>query len=1326
MGHIELVSPVAHIWYVKRTPSHISILLDISVKNLERVVYCEAYVVIDSGKVPELKRCQILTESEYLGYKEKYGQDSFKAGMGAEAIKILLKELDLDKLIEELKVELEQDTSLQKRRKLTRRIEVCEAFKKSGNKPEWMILDVLPVIPPELRPMVQLDGGRFATSDLNDLYRRVINRNNRLQRLLELKAPDIIIRNEKRMLQEAVDALFDNGRRGKPVRGHGNRPLKSLSDMLKGKQGRFRQNLLGKRVDYSGRSVIVVDPKLKLHQCGLPKRMALELFKPFLIRRLIMDGLAHNIKSANRMIESRATEVWDILEEVISEHPVLLNRAPTLHRIGIQAFEPVLVEGDAIKIHPLVCPAFNADFDGDQMAIHIPLSLEAQLEAKVLMLSSRNILSPANGKPLAAPTQDMVLGLCYLTKVKKGDVGEGNLYSDINEVLVALDKKRVGLHAWIKVKINGKVIETTPGRLIFNESLPDGFDYINETLSRKKCLDIISYCYRKKGLDETVEFLDRLKELGFKYATVYAASISMEDIKIPEKKDEIIAKVSKQVEEIIKQYQEGIITAEERYNRIVDLWTWASETVAEGLFRNLEKDKAGFNSVYIMMDSGARGSRQQVSQLGGVRGLMAKPSGEIIELPITSNFREGLNVLEYFISTHGARKGLADTALKTADAGYLTRRLVDVAQDVIITEEDCGTMNGVIVQAIREGDEVIESLGDRVLGRVALDDIVDPMTGEVIVEANSEINEDAVEKIEEAEIERVRIRTVLTCESKDGVCARCYGRDLATGQLVNIGEAVGIIAAQSIGEPGTQLTMRTFHIGGTAFRQVEEKELKFEYPVEVVETPKRQIPLDEKYSIVSRHGNVIVRRILDRMPLSENIQVNIFDGLWVNPGDKIAVVKTEEGEKEITAKLAGICRVTEKEIFICAKERVIPIKTGAKMLVKEGQILEPGEILAEFDPFNEPILTEVSGVVKFKDIVNERTVREELDENTGFLRRVIIEDKEGTLQPSIIISQEGKNPVTYYLPHGARIMVDEGQYIKAGDTIAKFPRELMRTKDITGGLPRVAELFEARRVKDAAYVSEIDGVVRFKGVKGAYRIIDIENEATKDVRTYPIPISKHLKVHDGDHIAAGDPLTEGSVDPHDILRIKGDKRLEDYLESEIQEVYRLQGVNINDKHIEIIIRQMLKKTEITDPGDTKFLIGEKVSKIEFLEENERVRKAGGRPAQGKSVLLGITKASLATESFISAASFQETTRILSDAAVQGKIDNLKGLKENVIIGRLIPAGTGMNRYRKMKIALKKEEDVHPAVEETEVEKKEEFTEAPKADAQSDYDVGIAN
>jgi len=1275
MGHIELAAPVSHIWYVKRIPSPMALLLDITNQELEEVLYFNSWLVLDTEKDVPLKKCSVLSDDEYHAYIERY-PNGFRAGMGAEAVREVLAGMDLKRLTVSLRRELIDEKAAPKKRKIIKRISIIENFIKSRNKPEWMILDVIPVIPPDLRPMVQLDGGRFATSDLNDLYRRVINRNNRLERLAELKAPEVIMRNEKRMLQEAVDALFDNGRRGKPVVTSSNRPLKSLSDILKGKQGRFRQNLLGKRVDYSGRSVIVVDPKLKLYQCGLPKRMALELFKPFIMRRLVAGGYAYNIKSAKRLIEKEVEEIWDALDEITKNHPVLLNRAPTLHRASIQAFEPVLTDGDAIKIHPMVCAAFNADFDGDQMAVHIPLSLEAQLEARVLMLSAYNLLSPASGKPLISPTQDIVLGLCYITKEGKNRKGEGRIFKDKDEAISLYEMGEIDLHAIIKVKMDGKLLETTTGRLIFNNVVPEGIGYINQTLNKEFLASLVSKIYIKYGVVKTVLFLDAIKELGYKFATKSACSISMTDIKIPERKERLLSASFKRQEKIQSAYQKGLITDEERYNQIIDVWTSVSEDIAKMLFDEMSKDRDGFNPVYLMMDSGARGSRQQVRQLGGMRGLMAKPSGEIIELPITSNFREGLSVLEYFISTHGARKGLTDTALKTADAGYLTRRLVDVSQDLVISIDDCKTINGIVVEPIKEGDEVIVSLARRVLGRVCLEDVIDPMTGEFIVKENEEIKEEVAKKIDMAEVERIKIRSVLTCEAERGICRKCYGWDLSTQKLVDLGETVGIVAAQSIGEPGTQLTMRTFHIGGTARRVVEEAEIKFDYPVRITGLPKRLVALSDGSYISLREGDITIAKILFSHPISPDVKPVVHEGFWVNVGEKIL----QEKEGFIQTPVRGTVKLFKNTLQVVSDERKIRIKTGARIFVKIDEYVEAGRKIADFDPYNEPILTEISGKVKFIDIVSERTLREELDENTGYYRRTIISDREGQLQPFILIESEN-GQVKYNIPNGARLVVEDGQDVNAGDVIAKFPQEFIYTKDITGGLPRVVELFEARRPKDAAILSEIDGIINFKETEGARtRIIEVKNEATGDIKEYSVSMGRHLKVHPGDYVKAGEQLVEGPIDPHDILRIEGEKKLQTYLLNEIQEVYRLQDVDINDKHIEIIIRQMLRKVKIQDPGETGLLPGEQVDRQRFKEVNEKARKEGRKQAQGRLILLGITKASLSTDSFISAASFQETTRVLTEASIEGRIDDLSGLKENVIIGRLIPAGTGQREY----------------------------------------------
>jgi len=1266
LGHITLATPVSHVWFFKGLPSRIGHLLDISLRDLERILYFEGYVVIDPADT-ELKQNQLLNEEQFRKAREDYGL-KFKAQMGAEAIKELLKRVDIDGLAEELRVKMRSEVSVQKKLKFAKRLKVVDSFRRSNNQPNWMILDIVPVIPPELRPLVPLDGGRFATSDLNDLYRRVINRNNRLKKLMELKAPDVIIRNEKRMLQEAVDALFDNGRRGRVLRGANNRPLKSLSDTLKGKQGRFRQNLLGKRVDYSGRSVIVVGPELKLHQCGLPKKMALELFKPFIYNKLEQRELVATIKQAKEMVEQQRPEVWDILEEVIREHPVLLNRAPTLHRLGIQAFEPVLVEGKAIRIHPLVCTAFNADFDGDQMAVHIPLSPEAQIEASVLMMSSNNVLSPSNGAPITVPSQDIVLGCYYLTKAKPGAKGEGRAFGNSDDVQLALESGVLETLAPIRLRYTGllqdlttarddqdvlhtevqdvtnKIINTTVGRVILNAALPAEMPFVNGLLKKNGLQQLVQKCYLDNGLELTVGMLDALKNLGFTYATRSGLSVGIEDLVIPSNKGQLVDDARNEVIKIEQQYLEGAITNGERYNKIIAVWSEVTEEIADEMFTEMAAmDHTGkyFNPVYIMADSGARGSKQQIRQLAGMRGLMAKPSGEIIETPITSNFREGLTVLQYFISTHGARKGLADTALKTADSGYLTRRLVDVAQDVIISEIDCGTLDGIEARAIVESGEIIEPLRDRNVGRVTLERIVDPFTSETIVEINGEIDEDKASAVQEGGIEKVRIRSVLTCAARRGVCARCYGRDLSTGRLVELGQAAGVIAAQSIGEPGTQLTMRTFHIGGTASRVSDQNTLDAKHSgavryqgLQVVETHKSADGKSGQLIVMNRSGSL--------------------------------VVADEKGRD---------------------RERY-PIVYGARLKVRDGQRVEQGQTLVEWDPYTFSILTEDLGVIRFKDIIEGMTVHEEVDEVTGLSRFIIIDSADEKKQPTIEIRDKaGKVVRKYHMPSHAHLMVQDGEAVEAGDVLAKIPRETTKTKDITGGLPRVVELFEARKPKDPAVISEIDGIVKEGGVaKGLRKVIIVPDDGTEQ-REYSLPRGVHVNVHEGERVRAGEQLMDGPSNPHDILRVLGEKELQKYLVNEIQEVYRLQGVNINDKHIEVIARQMMRWVKIEDVGDTQFLIDEQVDKFRFLEENERVIGDGGRPATAQPLLLGITKASLSTESFISAASFQETTRVLTEASISGKIDHLRGLKENVTMGRLIPAGTGFEYYRHVRIPV---------------------------------------
>ena len=1260
LGHIELASPCSHVWFFKGLPSRIGYLLDITLRELERVLYFEAYVVVDPGEVPNLQAAEVISDERKRQLEAEY-PGKFVAMMGAEGIKELLKKIDVESLSQEIRDKMKTEVSQQKKLKFAKRLRVVESFRKSGNKPEWMILDVLPVIPPELRPLVPLDGGRFATSDLNDLYRRVINRNNRLKKLMELHAPDVIVRNEKRMLQEAVDALFDNGRRGRVLRGANNRPLKSLSDNLKGKQGRFRQNLLGKRVDYSGRSVIVVGPELKLNQCGLPKKMALELFKPFIYHRLEQRGHCTTIKQAKELVEQQDPVVWDILEEVIKDHPILLNRAPTLHRLGIQAFEPVLVEGKAIKIHPLVCTAFNADFDGDQMAVHIPLSPEAQIEAATLMLASNNILSPAHGAPIAVPTQDMVLGLYYLTKARPKTKGEGRTFASIEDVLIALEMGEVETLSPIKLRYTGKVVDleksfdtqnvlhsepieynkqymdTTVGRVIFNDVLPDEMPFINGLLKKKALTQMVQYCYLRFGLQTTVQMLDRIKELGFYYATRAGISIGIDDMVVPKQKAELVRTAQQDVIGVQQQYIEGAITNGERLNKIIEIWSKVTERVSEEMFKVMEEDdRTGryLNPIYIMADSGARGSKQQIRQLSGMRGLMAKPSGDIIETPITANFREGLNVLQYFISTHGARKGLADTALKTADSGYLTRRLVDVAQDVIVTEYDCGTGNGIYVESIVESGEIIESLRDRIVGRVALEDLYD-YEGNLIASVNQEINEELAGAIQSAGIERVKIRSVLTCESKRGVCQLCYGRNLATGRMVERGEAVGVIAAQSIGEPGTQLTMRTFHIGGAATRVSE------------------QSTQDAKTDGFAKFLGIIT------------VRNKVGDLVAMNRNGILAVVDEKGREKE--------------------RYQVV---YGAKIRVNDGDRVVANQILLEWDPYTFSILTEVSGAVHFKDLIDGLTLREQMDEITGMSHWVVTDSPDEKRMPTLVIRPAGgsrSDERRYLMPTHAHLTVKDGEEVHAGDVVAKIPRATTKTKDITGGLPRVVELFEARKPRETAIIAEINGTVKYGEVVKGQRKVIIRGDDGQE-REYLIPRGVHINVQEGERIRAGDPLMDGPRNPHDILDVLGEAELQKYMVNEVQEVYRLQGVNINDKHLETIVRQMMRWVKVEDIGDTEFLPEEVVDKFRFREENERVIASGGHPAQGKAVLLGITKASLSTDSFISAASFQETTRVLTEAAINGKVDNLRGLKENVIMGRLIPAGTGMEYYRRVKIA----------------------------------------
>jgi len=1233
LGHIELAVSVSHIWYFKSLPSRIGALLDISMRNLERVLYYESYVVRDPKDAPDVERFQLLTEDELIDLQEEgYDPD---VDMGAPAIKNLLAEIDIEELSAELRTQVRMETSVQRKQEALKRLKVVEAFRQSENRPEWMILDSIPVIPPDLRPLVPLEGGRFATSDLNDLYRRVINRNNRLKKLIQIKAPEVILRNEKRMLQEAVDALFDNGRRSRAVRGDGNRSLKSLSDLLKGKQGRFRQNLLGKRVDYSGRSVIVVGPALQLHQCGLPKSMALELFKPFVIKKLEEKGLVQTVKSAKKLVERERPEVWDILEEIIQDHCVFLNRAPTLHRLGIQAFQPSLVEGKAIRLHPLVCAAFNADFDGDQMAVHVPLSFEAQIEARLLMLAANNILKPADGEPVIMDNpQDIVLGCYYMTKVRFSDADKvERRFANSTEAVAAYEAGKITLHQPIKARINGEVMDTTVGRLIFNEVLPEEIGFVNRTIDKADIKKITASVHRELGNRRTAEFVDELKHVGYSHATMAGISISIDDVVVPEAKGELIGEALKEVEKVSDQYANGIITDGERYNKIIDIWTHATSSVSRAVQATLEAAEEGFNAVYIMKDSGARGSEDQIKQLGGMRGLMNKPQkkltgavGEIIETPIIASFKEGLSVLEYFISTHGARKGLADTALKTAEAGYLTRRMVDVAQDMVISEIDCGTSQGLWVSALKEGEEIIEPLADRIVGRVLQEDVIDT-DGEVVVEIGQLLEEDDVNLIAQHDVEEVLVRSVLACESDRGICAKCYGRNMATGRLVNIGEAVGVVAAQSIGEPGTQLTLRTFHIGGTASR-------------------------------IAENSQILARR---------NGRVHFVNIDTVEHPDLGTTVLSRNGEIELFDEQN---RVRSR----------INVPYGGLLKVVDGQQVEGTDILYEWDPYNNMIISDRSGKIRFVDIIEGVTMREEFEETTGMSTRSIVEQRDRSLSPLIEITSEERGMRSYHIPVGARLLVAPDADIQPGQVLVKIPRERSKTRDITGGLPRVAELFEARRPKEPSVISEIDGTVRFGGIVRGNREL-IVTSIDEEEKKYLVPYGKHLRVHEGDRVIAGERLSEGSVNPHDILKVQGVHRVQEYLVNEIQDVYRLQAVEINDKHIEVIVRQMLQKVKVIDPGDTNFLEGEEVDKIRFGKENEKVLTEGGDPATCQPILLGITRASLRTDSFISAASFQETTRVLTEAAVQGKVDYLRGLKENVIIGRLIPAGTGMAVYR---------------------------------------------
>jgi DNA-directed RNA polymerase subunit beta' len=1319
MGHIELAAPVSHIWYYRSVPSRMGLLLDLSTSQLRSVLYYEKYIVTDPGDT-NLKKGQLLSEEEY---QERYG-GGFSAGMGAEAINTLLENLDLDQKAAELRTKMIEKGAKSDKR-LLKQIEIVENFRNSNNKPQWMILTVIPVIPPELRPMVQLDGGRFATSDLNDLYRRVINRNNRLKRLQGLNAPDIIIRNEKRMLQEAVDALFDNSKKKKVVKGSSNRPLKSISDMLKGKQGRFRQNLLGKRVDYSGRSVITVGPDLKMWQCGIPTKMALELFKPFIMKKLVDKDVVFNIKKAKMLVEQETAEVFAILDEVVKEHPVLLNRAPTLHRLGIQAFEPVLVEGKSIKLHPLVCHAFNADFDGDQMAVHVPLTQAAQMECWTLMLSARNLLNPANGKTIVFPSQDMVLGINFLTRIKPNAKRPGSekpetkdkipFYSSPEEILMAVERKALDREAAIRVKppklpiwdkagnlaklADDGTIITSAGRLIFNEELPAVLPFINYELKDKELRTLVEYVFKEKGSWTTVQMLDAIKSTGYRYATVFGATIGVDDIVVPKEKAEMIDKANKEVESIQKQWRQGHITNEERYNQVVDVWTKANEQLTNITMKTLESDRDGFNSIYMMANSGARGSRNQIRQLAGMRGLMAKPSGDLIELPIRSNFKEGLSVIEFFISTNGARKGLADTALKTAEAGYLTRRLVDIAQDMVVNEDDCGTINGTTYSAIKQGEEIVDPLKDRIVGRFTLERVKHPITGELIVDVNEEITEEIAAAIDAAGVESVRIRTVLTCEAKYGVCRKCYGRNLATNRAVDIGEAVGTIAAQSIGQPGTQLTMRTFHIGGVATNVSEENRIALKYPVYIRDVVGTHIQLDNGHLLFSRRGHAIVNKVMREYKLDSADKLIAVDGKRINRGDVIIKRGTEDIVSPEIAYALVLKKNEGESLYLIGQDQKVEIRNGSTFEAKKGTVVEADKNIAIFDPFSDPIIAEFGGIVKYEDIILGTTYKEEIDERTGNIEKRITEFQHESKQPRVfIVDDNDKQVASYHLPSGAYIQVDEGERIKAGRTIAKTLKESAKAMDITSGLPRVSELFEARKPKNPAVLAQVSGTVYFKDpVKGKRKISIVDNFGREF--THLIPMNKRLLVRDGDTVEAGELLCQGAINPHDVLYILGEGKLQRYLMDEIQNVYRLQGVSINDKHIGVIIRQMMRKVEIRFVGDTKFIYGSSVDKYRFHEENARVMAEGGQPAIAQPMFQGITKASLNIDSFLSAASFQETTRVLTNAAIAGSTDYLRGLKENIIIGHPIPAGTGMKRYHNVKLFDEDSQDLDEYMQE---------------------------
>ncbi|WP_027728136.1 DNA-directed RNA polymerase subunit beta' [Treponema sp. C6A8] len=1304
-GHIELAAPVSHIWYYRSVPSRMGLLLDLQVAALRQVLYYEKYIVIDAGDT-DLKKGQLLSEEEYQTALEHYAGSAFTADMGAEAIKTMLERLDLDELAAELRAKMIEKGAKSDKR-LLRRIELVENFRASGNKVSWMILDVIPVIPPELRPMVQLDGGRFATSDLNDLYRRVINRNNRLKRLQQLSAPDIIIRNEKRMLQDAVDALFDNTKRKRAVKGASNRPLKSISDLLKGKQGRFRLNLLGKRVDYSGRSVIVVGPELKLWQCGLPTKMALELFKPFLMKKLVDKDVVFNIKKAKMLVESESPEVYAILDEVVKEHPVMLNRAPTLHRLGIMAFEPVLVEGKALKLHPLACKSFNADFDGDQMAIHVPLTQAAQMECWTLMLSARNLLDPANGNTIVAPSQDMVLGIYYMTAIKPNAKGTGKRFSTPDEVRMAAELGNIDWQALIKVPApkdsfnskalkvkgdegfvsgtqdfkEGDLIETSAGRLAFNEAMPEGVEYVNRQMFDKSLKKMIEYVYHNKGSWLTIQMHDAIKDVGYKNATLYGATLCMDDILVPDEKKDMIATSNKEVEDIIAQYSKGVITAEERYNRVCNIWARTNEKLTNLMMSNLEKDKDGFNTIWMMAKSGARGSRGQISQLAAMRGLMTKPNGDIIELPIRANFKEGLSVIEYFISTNAARKGLSDTALKTADAGYMTRRLVDVAQDVVINEEDCQTINGIDYAAIKDGDDIKVHLADRIVGHYTIERVVHPVTGELLCDVNQYIDDDLAQKIEAAGVEKVKLRTVLTCEAKHGICVKCYGKNLARNKIVEIGEAVGIVAAQSIGQPGTQLTLRTFHSGGAAEMTTDDNHIVLKFNAFLKDISGTHVEMKNGNWLFTRKGSMTVIRILDEVKVGSGDKVLVEDGTNIMRGTPIL----NQGGKEIAAAVTGRVMLKDGTLYLVSKDQKIEIVNGSTIYKKAGDLIKKGEALGEFDPFSDPIIAEQNGFIHFEDVLVGSTLEEKVDLQTGSKERYITDLHLDVKQPRILITDEAGNELgTYYLPAGALLLVEDKAPIEAGVILAKMPKAAQKSQDITGGLPRVSELFEARKPKNPCVLAQISGLVKFKGITKGKRIVTVEDEFGK-VFEHLVPMTKRMIVRDGDHVEAGEQLCVGSPNPQDVLAILGENALQNYLMDEIQDVYRAQGVDINDKHIGIIVRQMLRKIEIVAVGDTKFIFGQQVDKYKFHEENRRVIEEGGQPAIGRPMFQGITKASLGVDSFISAASFQETTRVLTNAAIAGATDGLHGIKENVAIGHMIPAGTGIKNYKDIKL-----------------------------------------